>query len=151
MESTLSYIAGLLTFITAFITGFIIFPDALSSKQEVVVYPVICEGEGSSWQCSKAIHALGRTGYKVYPELQRVVYWDEEDNDGPLPLSDCVVRNSEHWNCKYPDGSGAVKMIDGDFVVSPPERQITYISRWRYWLIRLVGKMGGQVNFPARH
>ncbi len=150
MESTLSYIAGLLSFIAGFVV-FGVVSDSLSSSQEVFVYPVICEGKGNSWQCSKSIHSLGRTGYKVYPDQQRVVYWNEEDNDGPLPLSDCVVRNKENWSCKYADGSGTVKMIDGDFETSPPESNITYIGRCRYWLIRLVGKMGGQVNFQAFH
>ncbi len=140
MTSTLEYIAGLLAFLVAFlVVGF--WFDSFSPNQEVFVYPVVCEGQESIWQCHKSIHTLGRTGYKVYPEQQRVVYWDEEKNDGPLPLVACVVRDKDNWTCQYPDGSGTLKMIDGDFAISA-ESQITYIDSWRYWFIRLARKIG---------
>lgn len=106
--------------------------------------------------CTK--HSGEITVYRVSEERQSITYWKQGIDDSPSKLTQCVVRDVDNWKGRYPDGSADLQMAEGQFsvcinddivseVAREHEERMLYVSRLRYWIVRL----GITRGFTGRH
>jgi len=108
-----------------------------SFKNEITVYPVLEDKE-------YGLIPLYRTIYKVFPELQTVIYWFPGIMEVPDKLANCTVRDRLNWKCEYPDASAKLIMNDGEFQEIPLHKsdldtRYKYVSWWKWWMVQVKG------------
>lgn len=84
-----------------------------------------------------------RTTFRVSVDRQEIIYWSPDVKHPPRRLKDCVVLTRNNWSGKYIDGSGSVFMGGERFYEYPSNPDIIYVSRWRWWFIKIKGWLVG--------
>jgi len=108
-------------------------------KGEITAYPIHCEELTGTGGCKKVGFTLRTTTYKPYAESQEVVYWVE--GFPPEKLTQCAIRDTRNWSCKYNDGSAQFGFTGGRYweitlipgVTDDFGKKTIYVSRW-HWL-----------------
>lgn len=110
-------------------------------KSEITEYPVQCKEKVSLNRCNNPYYTLGRTTYKVLPNRQEVLYWNEAISNIEK-LTKCAVKDRKNWSCKYNDESAEFGFRDGQFwhisagkstpIVEELTEKIYYVSRLEY-------------------
>jgi hypothetical protein len=96
--------------------------------QEITTYPISCD---------KKCYAFNRSVFRVDADKQTVITWAPGVVDIPSRLANCVVRNSENWQCKE-GKDGRITMLDGHLSWDPPlAGNIEYVGAVRWWLTKL--------------
>lgn len=102
----LFFIVFLLLVIKAFDWGFL--------KGEITEYPVQCTHKLNYGGCNEPQFTLNKTTYKVLPDRQEVLYWNEASGTVEK-LSKCAVKNRKNWSCSYNDDSATFGFTDGRY------------------------------------
>ena len=111
------------------------------SPNEITIYPLLCvedrlhitEGCNGKWVNGN------RVVYKIFPENQEVVYYYPGISPEPLKVKNCVIADKNNWRCTYSDKYGSFGCRDGKYYTDPPDPKFVYISKWRWWYLRLIG------------
>jgi len=115
----------------------------LFNPNEITIYCLICvkdpiyimEGCDGRWATGN------RTVYKIFPENQEVVHYHPGISSEPLKEKDCVIADKNNWKCTYSDKSGIFGCRGGKFYTDPPYPDIVYVSKWRWWHLRIKGHL----------
>lgn len=120
------------------------YSDALGDlTDETISYEAKCLQDGDRQGC----YTLNRTTYRVRPASGEVVYWaTSDDYSTPRRLANCSIRDSEHWQCEYHDGSGPVVMLDGIEARTKGGGRASIGLRWWQWhALRLSNMVGSKL------
>ena len=127
--------------------------DGISFSNEVTRYLAKCDPAGKF--TLRNCYALGKTHYRIRPETNQVVYWDDGFFSSFSALKNCAIRDAENWSCIYSDFSGAVVVRDGlfnsDKSIISPSGVVVSVRAYQWWLIRFgLGKGSSSVLVPRQ-
>ena len=139
------------TLILLLIVGIVGWPVVERLRNEITVYKMFCTNGRVNGVCNSEEQTANPTTYKVFPDLQSVVYWI---GDGPpARFTSCAVRDVSNWTCHYGKASESPRteymMADGNFVENAELPMIASttlfypVSRWRWWIVKL-SEIGGK-------
>lgn len=57
--------------------------------------------------------------------------WPTMKQLGPTKFTNCVIHDTENWECRYSDGIGHVRMVDGR-EIDKDASNWRYASEWEY-------------------
>ena len=87
------------TLILLLIVGIVGWPVVERLRNQITVYKMFCTNGRVNGVCNSEEQTANPTTYKVFPDLQSVVYWI---GDGPpARFTSCAVRDVSNWTCHY--------------------------------------------------
>jgi len=131
------------------IVGIAGWPVVERMRNEITVYPMFCTNGRVNGVCNSKEETANPTTYKVFPDLQSVVYWVGDGT--PARYSNCAVRDVSNWTChlgKEPPRSEYM-MTNGnysEYAEAPMFTSTTLfypVPRWRWWMVKL-SELGGK-------
>ena len=138
MENRSKWVGTLLLLVIVVIAGW---PAVERMRNEITVYNMFCTKGRVNGVCNSEEQTDNPTTYKVFPDLQSVVY---RTGDGSLSrFTSCVVRDVSNWTCNYgkEPPHTEYRMTDGnyaDYAEPPMFANLLYpVSRWRWWMVKL--------------
>jgi hypothetical protein len=119
--------------------------DHLHLDRSLTVYQLQCSQGLQDGHCMSAETTRNPVTFRVYSDLQRVIYWS--DHEVPQRLHHCAVRNLSNWSCEFRNPADDTakhswQMVDGRFYdlsaasADAGHSQIQ-VSRWRWWWVRM--------------
>lgn len=113
--------------------------SSCSSVDEITAYPLVCTGSIRGGKCLGKLIAGNKSVYKLLPERDEVSWSYPGLSTHPITSTDCEITNVSNWRCLNTDGSGMFGFNDGNFWSEPPQPNIIYVSKSRWWYVRLKG------------
>ena len=142
MEDGSKWVGTLVLLVVVVIAGW---PVVERLRNEITVYHMFCTNGRVNGVCRSREETANPTTYKVFPDLQSVVYWSGDGS--PSRFTYCAVRDVSNWTCHYGKAgeSGRVEymMADGnysEYAEAPMFASTTLfypVSRWRWWMVKL--------------
>ncbi len=114
------------------------FSDLLPFTTEATVHEAFCSEKRANAVCNGKETVFGKTTYKVFPDQQIVIAWD--DITSLRRLENCAVRDSHNWRCRQESGSH-LTLREGEFedslVPTTPTSQFYQVPKWYWWWLKL--------------
>jgi hypothetical protein len=114
-----------------------IFSSSNYFTNEVTVYELSCLDFNKSLpNCKKT--TLKPRVFRAFPDQQTIV--SQVEGMPPISLNKCSVRDYKNWTCQLDTGFSEKNyiMTDGDLYESPISSFSLVVSKWRWWITRLL-------------
>ena len=131
------------TLVLLVIVGIVGWPFVERMRNEITVYPMFCTNGRVNGVCQSEEQTANPTTYKVFPDLQSVIYWTGEGP--PARFTNCAVRDVSNRSCNFSKQSPRREymMADGNYIetAEPPmiaSTNLFYpVSRFRWWMVKV--------------